>query len=142
MIKAFSFGQGRLERSEGTWLTHAEPFRLLTKEQEQSRMNAPKALLGGTLSSLRITWRTATAKAAEDDDDGGYELQMRENKPGMEWTTIASSIKGTEVRKKNLTSAAGYQFRVRPATVGERTIMTSHFHLHLTQWSLSGYLTV
>jgi thiol-disulfide isomerase/thioredoxin len=40
---------------------------------------------------------------------------MRENNGGSQWSTIASSLSGTEVKKKNLTSDLGYQFRVRPA---------------------------
>lgn len=44
----------------------------------------------------------------------GYELQMRENKRKGTWTTIAGNLSGTEVKKKNLQSVDGYQFRVRP----------------------------
>ena len=44
----------------------------------------------------------------------GYELQMRENTKKGTWTTIAGNLSGTEVKKKNLTNIAGYQFRVKP----------------------------
>jgi nucleoredoxin len=40
---------------------------------------------------------------------------MRENEGGSHWTTIAPALTSTEVKKKNLTCKAGYQFRVRPA---------------------------
>jgi len=43
-----------------------------------------------------------------------YELQMRENGGGDIWKTVAPALGGTEVRKKNLISDRGYQFRVRP----------------------------
>ena len=37
---------------------------------------------------------------------------MRENKGGKAWNTIAMSLSNTHVRKKNLTSQYGYQFRM------------------------------
>jgi thiol-disulfide isomerase/thioredoxin len=40
---------------------------------------------------------------------------MRENEGGKPWETIATSLSNTEVKKKNLISKHGYQFRVRPA---------------------------
>eukprot|EP00934_Nitzschia_sp_Nitz4_P007094 Nitzschia sp. Nitz4//scaffold27_size158506//154007//154948//NITZ4_002628-RA/size158506-processed-gene-0.62-mRNA-1//1//CDS//3329545572//7084//frame0 len=49
----------------------------------------------------------------------GYELQMRENKTKGEWATIAANLSGSEVKKKNLTSKLGYQFRVRPLGIYE-----------------------
>jgi thiol-disulfide isomerase/thioredoxin len=104
-----------------SWTSHSEPFCLLTADQDTNRMNAPKAFLGGSNASLRITW-TPTAAAADNDADA-YELQMRENRAGADWTTIAASFKGTEVRKKNLTSQHGYQFRVR--TVGKTAFFSS-----------------
>lgn len=48
------------------------------------------------------------------DGASGYELQMRENTKNGKWTTIAANLSGTEVKKKNLTSVNGYQFKVRP----------------------------
>lgn len=45
----------------------------------------------------------------------GYELQMIKcMKKKAAWTTIAPNLQGSQVKKKNLTSKAGYQFRVRP----------------------------
>jgi len=105
-----------------TWVTHSEPFYLLTEEQEKQRMRAPQAFLGGRNATLRITWQHA---AAGTNAEEAYELQMRENSPGIDWTTIAASLKGTEVRKKNLTSPNGYQFRVRPAGRAEALAFSS-----------------
>lgn len=108
----FFFRAGVLS-ADGTmpssWLTHPVPFYLLTPDQEIQRMSmvVPKVFLGGRNATLLVTWR-----ATPDTND--YELQMRESVAGAEWGTIAASVKGTEVRKKNLPSPHGYQFRVRP----------------------------
>jgi thiol-disulfide isomerase/thioredoxin len=69
-------------------------------------MDTPKVTKGGN-HALIISW---------DSVDGaqGYELQMRENIGGQPWATVAPKLLSTEVRKKNLTSDYGYQFRVRP----------------------------
>ncbi len=92
---------------EDLWLTHDEAFRTLSAEEESKAMEAPKAVGAGSHQALKISW----TKVA---DVSGFELQMRENTGGAAWTTIASSLSGTEVKKKNLTSNLGYQFRVRP----------------------------
>ena len=109
------------------WMTHTEPFYLLTKEQESKRMaEAPSITYGGTNASLRISWNSSSSVADSFDtnptDDSttekstvSYEIQMRENVGGVSWTTIASMYQSTEVRKKNLTSLNGYQFRIRPS---------------------------
>lgn len=108
-----------LERTT-SWTSHSDPFRLLTAEQDKHRMNPPKVVLGGTNASLRVAW---TPEADDDNDTTTYELQMRENRAGAEWTTIATSFKGKEVRKKHLTSQYGYQFRVR--SVGKTSFFSS-----------------
>jgi thiol-disulfide isomerase/thioredoxin len=69
-------------------------------------MDVPKVSKGGN-HALVISWDKVSS--AE-----GYELQMRENIGGMPWTTIAPKLLSNEVKKKNLTSPVGYQFRVRP----------------------------
>jgi hypothetical protein len=91
------------------WITHAKPFYLIGKSEETRRMEAPSVTLAGSNLALRVTWKSNTEATA------GYELQMRENEGGAEWVTIAPSLSGLEVKKKNLTSKNGYQFRVRPA---------------------------
>ena len=48
------------------------------------------------------------------DGATGYEIQMRENNRKGKWVTIAAKYAGTQVKKNNLTSINGYQFRVRP----------------------------
>ena len=48
------------------------------------------------------------------DGATGYEIQMRENNRKGKWVTIAEKYAGTQVKKNNLTSINGYQFRVRP----------------------------
>ena len=70
-------------------------------------MEAPIAVNTGN-HTLKISWKKAM-------DASGYELQMRENTGGAAWETIAPSLSGTQVKKKNLTSCLGYQFRVRPS---------------------------
>lgn len=98
--------EGKGENAE-TWTTHPNPFFLLTSDDAQRQMAAPNIFLGGSNQSARVTWLPF-------DGASGYELQMRKNKGGEPWETIPSIISHTEVRKKNLTSADGYQFRVRP----------------------------
>mmetsp|Transcript_891 Transcript_891/g.1912 ORF Transcript_891/g.1912 Transcript_891/m.1912 type:complete len:340 (+) Transcript_891:57-1076(+) len=93
----------------GSWITHDEAFRTISKTQDGKSMEAPTASVGGN-HALVVSW-----KPAKEVTDGQYELQMRENKGGETWKTIAASLSGTDVRKKNLTSHYGYQFRVRAA---------------------------
>lgn len=100
-----------LEEEGRSWLTHEEPFTCLSTEQDEKSMAAPKVSDAGSNQALRISWNNT-----EGDSSGGYELQMRENQGGEEWKIIAPSLSGTEVKKKNLTSKWGYQFRVRPAS--------------------------
>lgn len=88
------------------WVSHPEPFFLLSEEEESKRMSAPKVTGAGSNQAVLVTWEASAPQ---------YELQMRENNGGSQWNTIASSLSGTEARKKNLTSKLGYQFRVRPA---------------------------
>jgi hypothetical protein len=94
-----------------SWKTHSEPFHLLSEADEKNRTKAPTVSNVGSNAALLVRW-TFVKKAT------GYELQMRENLGGAEWSVIAPSLAGTEVRKKNLKSKAGYQFRVRPIMEG------------------------
>ena len=91
----------------GSWITHDNAFRTISIAEETKSMDAPTTSIGGN-QTLTVKW-TNVAGAT------GYELQMRENKGGGPWTTIAASLSGTEVKKKNLTSTSGYQFRIRPS---------------------------
>jgi thiol-disulfide isomerase/thioredoxin len=93
---------------DDAWIKNDEPFRPITTELESKGMNAPIVVGAGSNQALKIVWSKKT-------DATGYELQMRENAGGVEWTTIAPALSGTEVKKKNLTSSLGYQFRVRPS---------------------------
>jgi len=90
------------------WVTHETPFRTISPELESKSMEAPKTVGAGSNQALKISW-------AKVEDASAYELQMRENAGGADWLTISPSLSGTEVKKKNLTSSLGYQFRVRPS---------------------------
>ena len=92
------------------WVTHPEPFRLLTTEEEQRQMEAPKVVHAGSNQALHLSWK---AKTDNNNEPAKYELQMRENRGGIPWATIAKSLSNTEVKKKNLISTMGYQFRIR-----------------------------
>ena len=91
------------------WVSHNEPFKLLSKEQQDKRMAAPRVSMGGANLAALVSWD------ASPSNSGPYEIQMKENVGGCEWKTVAASFAGLEVRKKNLTSQHGYQFRIRPA---------------------------
>jgi nucleoredoxin len=90
-----------------TWVTHQEAFQVLTEGQETTRMVQPKVQPAGN-QAVKVSWDAV-------EDVAAYELQMRENEGGTAWKSIAASLSGTEVRKKNLTSKKGYMFRIRPA---------------------------
>jgi thiol-disulfide isomerase/thioredoxin len=110
----FIFRAGAVPEGSDTatsWRTHTEPFHLLAKADVKNRAPAPTVSNAGSNNTVMVRW-SAVKNAT------GYELQMRENSGGAEWCTIAPSLSGTEVRKKNLNSKAGYQFRVRPITEG------------------------
>mmetsp|Transcript_2481 Transcript_2481/g.3315 ORF Transcript_2481/g.3315 Transcript_2481/m.3315 type:complete len:343 (-) Transcript_2481:53-1081(-) len=92
------------------WVSHEEPFKLFSKEEESSRMETPNVALEGISHAALVSW-----KAPSSSTDKGYEIQMRESSGGSEWRTIAPSFSALEVRKKNLTCNEGYQFRVRLA---------------------------
>ena len=122
---------------DGAWMTHAEPFYLLTPEQMSKRMvEPPSVTYGGTNASLRISWKappshhsTTTTNTVPPPSSSSYEIQMRENIGGTPWMTIASMYTTTEVRKKNVTSVYGYQFRVRPQYDGD---VSSVYHTAAT----------
>jgi thiol-disulfide isomerase/thioredoxin len=87
-------------------------FRTISTADEKKSMSSPKVSIGGN-QTLLISWTKVAGAATTTTTTTGYELQMRENNGGETWKTIAASISGTEVKKKNLTSKLGYQFRVR-----------------------------
>lgn len=84
----------------------ATPQQRPSYADEDYSMPAPWVKNAGP-QALLIRW-------VKFDKATGYELQMRENKTKGKWSTIAANLSGTEVKKKNLTSMSGYQFRVRP----------------------------
>jgi thiol-disulfide isomerase/thioredoxin len=99
--------------SPTSWATHDTPFLVLTADQEKLCMQAPTVSDAGSNQAITVSWN---AFAKEDGSNvAAYELQMRENKGGEPWKTIAGSVMTTGARKKNLASKLGYQFRVRPA---------------------------
>mmetsp|Transcript_17834 Transcript_17834/g.26390 ORF Transcript_17834/g.26390 Transcript_17834/m.26390 type:complete len:330 (+) Transcript_17834:173-1162(+) len=97
------------EEEPEKWITHSDAFYLLSEEQSQARMPQLKVESAG-YHAVKVSWNAS-------DGAVGYELQMRENKGGAPWKTIAASFSGIEVRKKNLTSAKGYTFRARPVGI-------------------------
>lgn len=90
------------------WVSHEEPFHLLSKSDDESRITEPTVTISGNHAVL-VRWNNNFS-----GEDYGYQLQMRENNCGVPWETIAPCLMRNEVRKKNLTSALGYQFRVKP----------------------------
>jgi len=88
-----------------SWMTHDDMFRTISTIEENQSMAVPKVSICGN-QKLLISWEKVI-RATE------YELQMRENNGGEIWKTLSSSLSATDVKKKNLTSKLGYQFRVR-----------------------------
>jgi hypothetical protein len=82
------------------------PATIDPKASDDYSMAAPWAKSAGPQAIL-LCWRSFKGAT-------GYEIQMRENTRKGKWMTIAENFAGTEVKKKNLTSITGYQFRVRP----------------------------
>jgi hypothetical protein len=95
----------------GAWVSHKEAFETLSQEQDEDyAMAAPIVTVPTEPNALIITWEEV------DEVIHGFELQMRANKGGAKWFAFEASGMSTEVKKKNLTSPWGYQFRVRPVT--------------------------
>jgi len=92
------------DESPKTWVSHPNAFSVLP--ENAIRSNAPTVSGAGSNQAVLIQWDKI-------DDTASYELQMREQAGGVEWTTVAPSLSGTQVIKKHLTSPRGYQFRVR-----------------------------
>lgn len=76
-------------------------------QRNPNEMAAPWIKNAGMKNAVLVCWQKVEGVV-------GYELQMKENVSRSEWSTIAARLTGTEVRKKNLVSTSGYQFRVRP----------------------------
>jgi hypothetical protein len=53
-----------------------------------TRLKEPETLL--------IEWETI------DEDIYGFELQLRQNRGGKPWQTIANDLRGAQVKKRNL----------------------------------------
>jgi thiol-disulfide isomerase/thioredoxin len=105
-----------------TWISNDQPFYLLTKNEQKLQMEAPAVTDAYSNLAVLVSWKVSsslsspTKKQPATKTTKCYELQMRENRGGEPWTTIAASLTSLEVKKKNLSSSLGYQFRVRPAT--------------------------
>ena len=109
--------QHQQHKQQGTeWITTPQPFLTLSKEQEAQSMDAPTVSPSGN-QAVVVSWKAKRQKES-GAVGGGYEIQMRENVGGVGWTTIATNFSSPtmQVRKKNLTSKAGYQFRIRPSS--------------------------
>lgn len=110
--KGFLFRVGAVlkdgEQQPTEWTT-SEVFHLLTADDASRRMDAPRVFSGGSAYAGIVSWKKSNGAASK------YELQMRENSGGAPWETLSTAVSNTEVKKKNLTSPNGYQFRVRPA---------------------------
>lgn len=113
----------RVDKKSMNYVGHAcrKPFQVLTMMEQSRRMEMPGARIDTSVASAdpksyvaHVTWN-----AYEDPLLAGYKLQMRESKGDAAWSTVAACLSGTEVRKKNLNSKYGYQFRVRPVLQGE-----------------------
>ncbi len=102
------------------WMSHEEPFLLLTQEQEQDRLMTPTIVESGSNTAI-ISWKAPTTQQTTTT----YELQMRSNKGGEAWNTIASSLSNTTVKKKNLESTCQYQFRVRISSTTTATAFST-----------------
>ena len=122
-----SSGSSSDEQQGTEWITTPQPFVTLSKEQESQSMDAPTVSPSGN-QAVVVSWKK---KQKEDESPaapgGGYEIQMRENVGGVGWTTIATNFSSPtmQVRKKNLTSKAGYQFRIRPSSSSSSTSTTT-----------------
>eukprot|EP00956_Cyclotella_meneghiniana_P023348 scaffold45368_cov68-Cyclotella_meneghiniana.AAC.7 len=113
----------RVDKKSMKYVGHAcrKPFQVLTMMEQSRRMEAPAAKVDASVASAdpksyvaHVTW-----SSYQDPLLAGYKLQMRENRGEAAWATVAACLSGTEVRKKNLDSKYGYQFRVRPVLQGE-----------------------
>jgi thiol-disulfide isomerase/thioredoxin len=105
--------------TQGDWVHHEEPLSTLSTEADEKSMEALKVTHAGSNQALVVSWSSKVVVAG--GGDAKYELQMRENLGGAEWSTIAPALSGTQVKKKNLTSKQGYLFRVRPTTTKNTT---------------------
>ena len=106
-----------------------EPFKLMEEDIDDSRMESPSVKIEAGAKAL-ISWKPAQSivkpsnsseganyrvRFVKESDKITYDLQMREDVGGRGWKTIATALENCQVRKKNLTSRYGYQFRVRPS---------------------------
>ena len=55
----------------GRWISNLKPFRLLSKEQQAHRMDAPKVFWGGTNRSAALAW-----KAPSSSSPASYDIQI------------------------------------------------------------------
>jgi thiol-disulfide isomerase/thioredoxin len=107
------------QQQQKEWVTScSDGLTTLSQDQEAQSMDAPTAIPSGNQAVI-VSWKapppsSSSSSSSSPTTTPTYEIQMRENVGGHEWMTIAESFSGLQVRKKNLTSKSGYQFRVRP----------------------------
>lgn len=89
---------------------------VLSEEAHLARMDAPSVSSNGNCSVL-VQWTKIL------EGNSGVTIQMREDKGGSQWKTIASDFTGNVVRKKNLNDVASYQFRLKPSS-NEETVFS------------------
>mmetsp|Transcript_10431 Transcript_10431/g.28840 ORF Transcript_10431/g.28840 Transcript_10431/m.28840 type:complete len:362 (-) Transcript_10431:195-1280(-) len=101
------------------WVSHDKPFRLQPPSLEIYRMDPPRVSQAG-YKIANVSWDKPgpqqLPRELREAHGLRYQLQMRPNVGGVAWKTIAPSVLGLQVKKKNLKSKRhGYMFRVRAA---------------------------
>jgi len=96
------------DQSPDHWASHCEPFYLLPENVDKQRLAPPEVFLEGIPGALGVKWEPFSTSCC-----CSYEVQMRENRPGTQWTPLATTG-SHNLLKKDLSPKAGYQFRVRP----------------------------
>ena len=100
----------------GMWMTHSEPFYLLSKQEELLQLPSPRVAKVGKEEAVLVSWNTGNSgkrSRHKGPVKTYYELQMREDEGGKPWHTVSRYISNCEFKKTGLKSSLGYQFRVR-----------------------------
>jgi len=102
------------------WFPWGAVTRHATLEAGAKRL-PPCALRAFDAESLTVEWEAPPCKpqAGEPPSAYLYELQVRDSTCDAGWTTVSTSLKGTVAKKKNLSQAGRYSFRVRPSLQDE-----------------------
>ena len=107
-------------RDQVDWFPWGAVTRHATLEAGAKRL-PPCALRAFDAESLTVEWEAPPCKpqAGEPPSAYLYELQVRDSTCDAGWTTVSTSLKGTVAKKKNLSQAGRYSFRVRPSLQDE-----------------------